>query len=71
MTRNDYDIIAACIGTAQAGCTLPENIGCMVGIDDLSNRLVSELKLDNPRFNEAHFWERVEYWRASQAGEPA
>ena len=71
MTKKDYDIIAACIGAAQAASPTVGNSyrinGRRDGIDDLSSRLVLELKLDNPRFNEAHFWERVEYWRASHA----
>ena len=68
MTKNDYDIVAACIGAAQAGTVRrTEDVSRRQGVDDLAERLVSELKLDNPRFNEAHFWERVEYWRASHA----
>ena len=64
MTKKDLDIIAACIGAAQAANDMSQY---RRGIDDLSSRLVSDLKLDNPRFNEARFWEHVEYWRASHA----
>ncbi len=66
MTKKDYDLIAACIGAAQANYSkYPE---ATYGRDDLVDRLISEMKLDNPRFNESKFWERVEYWRKQHGG---
>jgi len=65
MTKKDYDIIAACIGAAQAkfwSGSVPKQV-----IDDISQRLILEFKLENSRFNESIFWDRVEYWRNSHS----
>ncbi len=65
MTKKDYDIIAACIGASQArfwSGSVPKQV-----IDDISTRLLLEFKLENPHFNEANFWDRVEYWRKSHS----
>lgn len=66
MTKKDYDLIAACIGAAQV--KYEQDTG-KEAISDLSDRLVLEMKLDNPSFNESIFWERVEYWRKIHAKE--
>lgn len=60
MTKKDYDLIAACIGASQA-CY--DDKTHKIGRDDLVDRLILEMKLDNPRFNEEIFWDKVEYWR--------
>ena len=65
MTKKDYDIIAACIGATQAefwSGSVPKRV-----IDSLTYRLMLELRLENPRFNESIFHERVGYWRKSHS----
>lgn len=67
MTKKDYDLIAACIGNEQA-----DNIDSKSArrcLDSLSYRLTCEFRLENPKFNEAIFWDRVEYWRKVASGE--
>ena len=67
MTKRDYDMIARCIGSVRAN-TSDDNIIRILAIDDLSLKLILEMKFDNPRFNEVSFWTRVEYWRKLHAG---
>lgn len=64
MTKKDYDIIAACIGASQTNSKCDKYT-----IDDIITRLINKMRLENPRFNEATFWERVEYWRKAHSGE--
>ncbi len=67
MTKKDYDLIAACIGAAQA--QYDEHGYNRIGRDDLIDRLILEIKLNNPSFNEEQFWIRVEYWYAKHMQE--
>ena len=59
MTKKDFDLIAACLGGAQA-----DQKNDVSTVEDVSQRLILELSLENPRFNEAIFRDRVEYWRS-------
>lgn len=63
MTKKDYETVAACIGGALSDSRNDEN-----SILDVSRRLNSEFKLDNPRFDTEKFFARVYYWRKSHEG---
>ena len=59
MTKKDFDLIAACLGGAQA-----DQKNDTRTVEDINRRLILELSLENPRFNEAIFRDRVGYWRS-------
>jgi len=58
MTRKDYDLLAACIGATLA-YNLENTERVMYYFQTC---LKNELRIDNPRFDEAKFDKRVEYW---------
>ena len=69
MTEKDYDLIAACVGAAYKQAQMSDEPEVRASaIWDLKERLVLELRLDNPRFNSDTFISRVQYWYEKHTG---
>ena len=65
MTAKDYELIAACLGGA-FNKVLPQHAHI---VEDVQRRLMLEMKLDNPRFDEERFERRVAYWTKAHAAD--
>jgi len=62
MTQKDYELIAACLGGAYVLVDLEANIAGARTLNDIKQRLINELKLDNPQFDIDKFEAHIDLW---------